>query len=144
MISTTHNGIEIVYDEVNSLWVFTLRNREYGISTLKLAKEKIDRPVREAKEQDFEPVNGWQMSWSCNDAVEGRVTSIAQNRYGSARVRFVRKGASAATTEDMSSFFPDNEHNRPLIDAVLKLSAQIETLTVLRSTTRGKLKPLKV
>ncbi len=142
MINTTHNGIEIVYNEASSLWEFTLRNREYGFTSLKLAKERIDRPVKEAKEQNFEPVNGWVLSWTCTDAVEGRVTSIAQNRYGAARVRFVKKGASAATTEDMSSFFPDNEHNRPLIDAVLKLSAQIGTLTTLRSTTRGKLKPL--
>lgn len=53
-MQVTHSGVVITYDERQNNWQFTLRNRERVANSLALAKEFINRPVKETKANTFQ------------------------------------------------------------------------------------------
>lgn len=137
----TYQGIEIVYNEQNNNWEFILRGHERAASSLKLAREAIDKPTPVSEKDKFEPVKGWLIRWH-DKPEQTTVTSVAM-RYGSKHVRCRRSGRNGATLESADYFFPLNEHNATLVDELNQIDRESEALAEKRERTRARLQKYK-
>ena len=136
---TTYKEIPIQYDEHENHWTFTLRNKERICASLKLAKEVIDKPVRD-NEDKFDAISGWKSEFS-GPPVHGRITSQAADRYYGKSYWFVsdKKERSKIRATD---FYPETDFNKAIVGEVTELAAQIEKLEKARYAMQKKLKPL--
>lgn len=138
----TYRDIEIEYNEPNNNWEFTLRGRERTASSLKLAKEAIDKPVPASEKEKFEPVKGWLIPYCNAEPEQVTVTSVAQ-RYGSNHVRVRRASRTGATLEHADRFYPLNEHNALVVDEIKQITKEIGALAKKREAVQTKLRKYK-
>lgn len=129
-VTVTHNGVVITYDERFNKWTFTLRDREREASTLALAKEAIDRPVKE--KNVFKRVPAW--SNGCYANCTGRferaeITSISAG--GKINVVFNEKNPRKLSQREQTRpeyVFPQNPQNDALIAEHTKLLDEYQAL----------------
>ena len=144
-ISTTYHGTEICYDESESQWVFTLRNRERTAASLKEAKISIDKPVRETKEKPFEPIDAWKINWSGAEITKGKVTSIAAKpTYRQTNYVWFVNSDGVRTKEATDVIFPDTPDNNVKFSELREINRQIELLAARRGKVHDSLAKLKV
>lgn len=145
-ITVEHDGTTITYDERRNVWAFTLRGRDRSSESLAKAREAIDKPVKEKKSETFKPFEAWfGGGWSSNDFRKVTVTGIAERtyRYASRNEVWIRD-KNARSKQDADSVYPVSEHNDPVIEALLELRKQRETIENKINTARRKLKAYAV
>jgi hypothetical protein len=83
IVCVPYKGIDIVYDEPNDKWKFTLRNQDRETKSLNLARQIIDKPVPKGK-KPFERTRCITDDYGGLREVD--VTSIAEACYGTVYV----------------------------------------------------------
>lgn len=142
-IATNYGGIEIVYRESDSRWVFTLRGRERSAESLSLAKAAIDKPEPK-KKSAFSPVEAWYSGYRFGGGADWRkvtITSIAESgpRYSSGGDVWIKDGKERSKV-DVSGLFSVNESNNAIIEELLNLKKESEAIDARINSARSKLK----
>lgn len=145
-LKTTHEGIEIAYDEAKSMFVFELRGRERMSATLIDAKEAIDKEPAQKRKQQFPRFDAYNNNYRDDSFEVVTVTSIADpERYNNGMVRFWvsdRKGNRSKESSD--SLYPVSEENTKIIKLWAEITARIRKLEKERSEIFKKAKTATV
>ncbi len=147
-IAVDYNGVHVVYNEGNNKWKFDVRGREREADSLEAAKLVIDRP--EPKEKPpFDRFEAWHLAYG--DSIETvTVTSVAYNTasWRSDAEVWVSSvdgnGKPDRSKKDVSSIYPKNPHNDPLIDEIIRLDNRKTELDQAIEAAKKKLKCFKV
>ena len=139
----TYKGVEIVYSEENNRFEFELRGKERFASSLKLAKEAIDKPVAGPAGKKFNPVRALHCSYS--GVRPGTITSIAEPGYRSSQqVWFVTDEGKSRSKESLSQMCEESKPNLTLYAKSKALDKEAETLRKKAEAMRNSMKPIKI
>ena len=133
-----YNGVEIIYSEENSRFEFELRGKERFASSMKTAKEAIDKPVAGKK---FDPVRAILRGYG--GVYRGTITSIAEVSH-SQQVWFVRDENKARFKESLSDMCEESERNLKLLAESVALDKEADTLGEKAAGKRNSMKPIKI
>ena len=138
----TYNGVEIVYSEENNRFEFELRGKERFASSLKLAKEAIDKPVAGPAGKKFTPVRALFRVF--NGVHAGTITSIAESGYRSHQVWFVRDENKSRSKEALSDMCEESKSNLQLYAESKALDKEADTLRKKAAAKRDSMSPIKI
>jgi len=140
-IKTTYKGIAVSYDEQGNRWEFTLRGKDRYATTLKLAKEAIDKPPPEDK-RPFTPIEVYVSESYGPSYRRAVVTSLAPSKYSYGRyeawVTYKPDSHRGSKREKVAldKLYAVNPENDKIIQLITKNFKDQETL----SDMEGKLK----
>lgn len=139
-VTCTHNGTLIEYNEISDKWIFTLRNRDREVDSLKIAKEVIDTPP---KGKPFERIKAWKGEYDGTfSAVD--VTSIAGSRYGSHYAWTSDLKTKERSKERANILYPWGPHNDKLVKDIAELCDRRKVLDESIEELVHKLKALEI
>lgn len=142
-ITTTYHDIKIEYHEYTNDWRFTLRGRERIASSLKLAKEAIDKPVPK-KAKPFVRFEAWSSKYSRNDLKTCTVMSLVARESRCRSEQQVRiKDDEGQRETDITSVFPKNAVNDELVRQIEVLQDQIDDIGAKKDKLKENLVPMK-
>lgn len=148
-IKITHNGVEIVYNESQNVFEFTLRGRERSAPSLAKAKEAIDKvpDPKDPNEKPFERIkcycDGGYFDKDGTGHAIVEVTSVADGKgyYGGPEFWASGEGSGYSRGKKLRSkvygshLFPVNDKNTAIIEQLkvkyaerAKLDEEIEAL----------------
>jgi hypothetical protein len=137
-----YNGVEIVYSEDNSRFEFELRGKERFASSMKLAKEAIDKPVAGPAGKKFTPVRALFRAYS--GVYAGTITSIAESSYRTQQVWFVRDENKSRSKEPLSDMCEESKRNLQLYAESKALDKEADTLRRKAEAKRDSMDPIKI
>jgi hypothetical protein len=142
-LSVTYEDIEIVYDESENVWRFTLRGRERSAESLAKAKEAIDKPVPADKAKPFQRVRAIHLNYS-NTITLGEVTSIADGpSYRDKEVWFLSSKGDRSK-KSASDIYADSSANMQLVAESQALYKEADALRKKAESTLKKMQHLKI
>jgi hypothetical protein len=139
----TYKGVEIVYSEENSRFEFELRGRERFASSMKLAKEAIDKPVAGPAGKKFNPVRALLRRYD-RGVHPGTITSIAESSYRPQQVWFVRDENKSRSMESLSDMCEESEFNLKLLAELEALAKEADSLRRKKEAKSNSMKPIKI
>lgn len=140
-IKTTYREVEIEYREWENDWYFTLRGRERSASSLKLAKEAIDKPAPK-KSKPFDHFEAWHFRYSSEAPASVTVMSVVarENRWSNSQ-RLRVKGKEGQCEEDAATIFPKNAVNDELVRQIIGKLKEIEVIKESIASLKERLVP---
>lgn len=140
VITVTHGGIEVRYEEHRNRWSFTLRGRERSAESLAHARAAIDKPPPKKKaDSEFKPFEAWYGGgYDGTDYRKVMVTSIAESRYSRQEI-WIRDNDGRQKVKAEHTY-PSNPKNDAIIEAILALRKQTDGLAKQIEREQSKLK----
>lgn len=142
-MKTTHNEIEITYNEDKDRWDFELRGRQRSAESLAKAKEAIDKEPVEKRKQVF-PRFAAYLKKNWEGYVTVTVTSMADAGYRGGIYFWIAMKDGTRQKEGAESLFPVNEKNTSIIAEIARLDAMVAALKEKISAQQGKLQSATV
>lgn len=139
-LKVTHGGIEIVYNEESTRFVYELNGRERSSESLALARAAIDKPDPKEKSK-FVRSKAFCGSVYGNPFEVVEVTSVAEGGYSSDSKYFwiVRGGRrQKESNHRLFAFTPENE---ALVAEIQSIEAEIKKLGGKKQAVGQKMKP---
>ena len=144
-MKTTHNGIEITYDENRNVWTFELRGRERSAVSLVAAKAAIDAPPPKEK-KPFQRIEAWVLyQYGSAEPQRVTITSIAEGpSWRTGHEVWITDNKKARQKVSASSVYPVGEHNDARVSEYIDLGLRIEQLQEEREKVHAKLTAYRV
>ncbi len=136
-MKTTHNEIDISYNEEKDRWEFELRGRSRSAESLTKAKEAIDKELKEKRTQTF-PRFAAYIKRSRNGFETVTVTSVADANYGGLHF-WTDSQKNGRRKEPASILYPINDHNKAIVAEIVGVEKQIFALEKVKDGWTGKL-----
>ena len=139
-VKTLYKDVLITYRESQNLWVFELGGKERSLSTLRQAKDAIDKapkPKREAVR-----FKAYLLDWMLTKISVATVGAFSKDYRG--KPQFWVSSGNGRSKTDAAMLVKMNDVNESVITRIRELSDEIVRLQTERATLAGTLERIDI